>query len=112
MSDSQGTSTYSYDAVGNQSAVVYPNAFSQHYQYNTVNRLTQMEHHQNGTVVERYNYTLDATGKRLAMSELNGRSTAWAYDVLNRLSSEAISHNGSVTHEELSYRTPTHLTPD
>ena len=42
MVDPTGTTTYSYDAVGNLAGYSYPNGVTSAYTYDGLNRLTQM----------------------------------------------------------------------
>ena len=100
-----GTTTYSYDAVGNLSGYLYPNAVQTNYTYNSLNRLTSMNMSHATTPLASYAYTLGATGNRLSVTEANGRSVTYGYDALYRLTSETIINdpvaagNGSVSYE-------------
>ncbi|PWQ95049.1 RHS repeat protein [Leucothrix arctica] len=44
VTDANGTTSYRYDAVGNRAQVDYANGTAIAYQYNTLNRLTQVQH--------------------------------------------------------------------
>jgi RHS repeat-associated protein len=100
-----GTTTYSYDAVGNLAGYVYPNSVETSYEYNTLNRLTSMRGSKGTGTLASYGYTLGATGNRLSVVEANGRKVNYTYDDLYRLKSETISddpataNNGSVNYD-------------
>ncbi|MCU7841781.1 MAG: hypothetical protein KZQ94_20695, partial [Candidatus Thiodiazotropha sp. (ex Troendleina suluensis)] len=98
VTDTSGTTSYGYDAVGNRTSVSYPNNSSEVYRYDSLNRLTRKETHDGtGALVGAYDYTLDATGRRTQIDEQSGRGTAYGYDDLYRLTSESItdSQNGN-----------------
>src|SRR5579864_5405775 len=111
VTDASGATTYSYDAVGNLGGFAYPNGVSTSYNYNTLNRLTQMQSTcatgtgcgTPGAAISRYTYTLGAAGNRLSVAELGGRTVNYAYDDLYRLTSETISggasQNGTVGYQ-------------
>jgi RHS repeat-associated protein len=78
--------------VGNRTSVNYPNASSEVYQYDNLNRLTRKETYDaTGTLIRAYDYTLHTTGRRTRIDESSGRSTTYGYDDLYRLTSENIS---------------------
>jgi RHS repeat-associated protein len=111
VTDASGATTYSYDAVGNLGGFAYPNGVSTSYNYNTLNRLTQMQSTcatgtgcgTPGAAISRYAYTLGAAGNRLSVAELGGRTVNYAYDDLYRLTSETISgsssQNGAISYQ-------------
>jgi RHS repeat-associated protein len=72
--------------------VSYPNASSEVYHYDNLNRLTRKETYNGaGALVAAYDYTLHATGRRTSIEELSGRTTRYSYDDLYRLTGESIS---------------------
>lgn len=99
-----GTTTYSYDAGGNLSGYVYPNAVETTYQYNTLNRLTSMSLSKTTTNLASFTYTLGAAGNRTSVTELTGRKADYTYDDLYRLKSETITsdpvtaNNGAINY--------------
>jgi RHS repeat-associated protein len=111
VTDGSGATTYSYDAVGSLSGFAYPNGVSTGYNYNALNRLTQMQSTcatgtgcgTPGTAISSYAYTLGAAGNRLSVAELSGRSVNYTYDDLYRLTSETISgaasQNGAISYQ-------------
>jgi RHS repeat-associated protein len=99
-----GTTTYSYDAVGNLSGYAYPNAVETSYQYNTLNRLTSMTISKTATNLASFTYVLGAAGNRTSVTELSGRTADYTYDELYRLKSETITgdpvtaNNGAINY--------------
>jgi RHS repeat-associated protein len=88
---SGGVTTYTYDAVGNRAGVTHPNATRTSYTYDTVNRLTALEHRSPAdAVMAGYAYALDAKGRRTSLTESSGRTVTYTYDGLSRLLSETI----------------------
>jgi RHS repeat-associated protein len=93
--DSSGTTTYSYDDVGNQKTITYPNGLMTEYIYNDVNQLKNLTtKNGSGEVVSSYTYGLDNTGRRESITETRaeqaGRYTDYRYDNLYRLTDEII----------------------
>ena len=66
VADAAGTTTYSYDAVGNLAATSYPNGISTTYFYDQLNRLTQLTNTGTGGVVYRTptRWVLPATARK------------------------------------------------
>ena len=99
-----GTTTYSYDPVGNLSGFLYPNGVQTSYSYDTLNRLTSMAVTAATTKLASYTYTLGPAGNRLTVSEVGGRNVNYGYDGIYRLTSETISadpttaNNGSISY--------------
>ncbi|HJQ24579.1 MAG TPA: RHS repeat-associated core domain-containing protein, partial [Blastocatellia bacterium] len=99
-----GVTSYSYDAAGNLSGYVYPNAVQTAYTYNSLNRLTDMSITKSAATLASYSYTLAAAGNRLSVIEANGRNVSYGYDALYRLTSETISgdattaNNGAISY--------------
>jgi len=90
-----GTTSYTYDNVGNLQSATLPNGVVHSYNYDTRNRLTNLG--VNGKVngapgaIASYAYTVDASGHRTAVTELSGRTVNYGYDNLYRLTSETIA---------------------
>jgi len=97
-----GSTSYSYDEVGNLSGYLYPNGVQSSYVYNTLNRLTSMSVNKGASVLASYGYTLGAAGNRLSVTEQSGRRVNYSYDDLYRLTNETITadavttNNGSI----------------
>jgi RHS repeat-associated protein len=96
-----GSTTYTYDLVGNLKTDRRPNGVQQDYTYNAINRLTNLSVTKNGSNLAGYNYTLDKTGRRLSVVEQSGRTVNYTYDTVYRLTREAVSgdpngNNGAV----------------
>ena len=91
VTDVNGTTGYDYTAVGNRSRVNYANGTTISYQYNTLNRLTQVQHlSPSNAVTQQFDYLLADTGHRLKITELNGRTSDYQYDETHRLLQEAV----------------------
>ncbi len=99
-----GTTTYTYDAVGNLQSVTYPNGVAHTYAYDAKNRLTNLAAAGGAGAAPAnfsYAYTLDNAGHRTSVTEKSGRVVNYAYDNIYRLTSEAIAgdpaaNNGAV----------------
>ncbi|HEV8486394.1 MAG TPA: RHS repeat-associated core domain-containing protein, partial [Blastocatellia bacterium] len=98
-----GSTSYSYDAVGNLDSFVYPNGVKHTYTYSTLNRLTNIAITTGPpTTLASFTYTLGAAGNRTGVSELSGRHVTYSYDDLYRLTAETINtdptvaNNGSI----------------
>ncbi len=91
VTDSNGTTEYSYDAVGNIIQLSYPNGIAQHYRYDDLDRLLGIEVlNSGGQLLETIEYTLNADGMREQAVEMSGRVSTWSYDDLYRLLNETI----------------------
>jgi RHS repeat-associated protein len=94
------TTTYGYDAVGNRSEEDLPNNVVTKYQYDDLNRLTNMMHIVGTTTTNAiYSYILDKTGRRTSAVEVlreeaGSGSTyqtnmlSWQFDGMYRLTNE------------------------
>jgi RHS repeat-associated protein len=96
-----GTTTYAYDNAGNLLNYLYPNGVQTSYNYNTLNRLTNVTL-ATGSTVASYAYTLGPAGNRTQVIELGGRQVNYSYDALYRLKTETIaggSVNGAIGYQ-------------
>jgi RHS repeat-associated protein len=104
---STGTTTYTYDNVGNLQSVTYPNGVVHTYGYDGRNRLTNLgvSGMASGTPgpIASYAYTLDDSGHRTGVTELNGRTVSYDYDNLYRLTSETIASDPAGINGTASY---------
>jgi RHS repeat-associated protein len=92
VTDTNGTTTYSYNAVGSRAGVSYPNGVETDYSYDRRNRLTRIETRDDtGTVLLGLTYTHNDNGTRARISEDSGRVVDYAYDALDRLIEEAVT---------------------
>jgi RHS repeat-associated protein len=98
---------YQYDKVGNVASVQLPNGIASNFQYNALNRLTNLNivnTLNNNINIAGYSYTLGAAGNRLSVAEMGGRTVTYTYDELYRLTSEAIAgstnanNNGTINY--------------
>ena len=100
MTNSEGTSSYGYDAVGNRSSLSYPNGASQTWGYDSRSRLTTTSiYNASGALIQLFDYTLHPTGRRTRITELDGRTIDYTYNSLYWLTGETISDavNGNYT---------------
>ena len=85
-----GTTSYTFDNVGNLQGYLNPNGVQSTDSYNPLNRLTNLTVNKGGTLAS-YGYTLGAAGNRTAVTELGGRQVNYTYDALYRLTNETIA---------------------
>ena len=87
---SSQTTTYSYNDVGSLASVAHPNNLTT-YQYDSLNRLTDVNIYDASELAVHYEYTLAPDGHRTGVTEVvDGNTTVvdWTYDALNRLIAE------------------------
>ena len=91
------TTTYTYTAVGSRASITLPNGILTTYQYDNLNRLTNLTHSLGGTnLLAQYSYGLHVTGRRTNAVEITKREDnsyatnwlTWAYDGMYRLTNE------------------------
>ncbi len=94
VTDAQGTTTYTYDEVGNQTGVTLPNGVTTNYAFDSLNRVTAIAHLNSiGTTLGRFEYTYDNAGNKKQVVELSGRTIDYTYDNVNRLTGETITND-------------------
>jgi len=74
--------SYTYDATGNRTFMVYPDGYALNYTYDAANRLMRISDASNNTIVA---YEYDAAGRRTRRNLGNGTYTTYEYDDLDRL---------------------------
>ena len=82
---------YDYTRVGSRANVVLPNGITSSYQYDRLNRLTNLSHKKADALIASYTYTLLPAGRRSAVTEVTPEGTSqinYAYDSLYRLTNE------------------------
>lgn len=83
--------TYDYTKIGSRASVVLPNGVTTNYQYDNLNRLTQLIHEKDGVPIASYSYELLPTGRRAAVTEVTPEGSSeihYTYDNLYRLTKE------------------------
>jgi YD repeat-containing protein len=70
---------------------IQANGIDTNYQYNSLNRLINMNIKQGVLQINGYSYTLGAAGNRLSVADHSGRIAQYSYDSLYRLTSESVS---------------------
>jgi YD repeat-containing protein len=103
VTDANGSTSYTYDPVGNLATVTYPNGVAHSHTYDTRNRLTNLGVAKGATAIAGYGYTLDAAGHRTAVSELSGRKVNYAYDSIYRLTTETIASDPNAVNGAIGY---------
>jgi len=94
VTDEKGTTTYTYDALGRQTKVSYPNGITTHYTYDSRNRITKIEHkNSNGEIIQSFAYTLDNVGNRTQIVEDTGRTVSYEYNSVNQLIKETVTND-------------------
>ena len=84
--------TYDYTKVGSRASVSLPNGITTSYQYDSLNRLTNLTHKKADTLIASYTYSLLPTGRRSAVAEVTPAGTSrinYTYDNLYRLTGES-----------------------
>jgi YD repeat-containing protein len=74
----QNTTSYSYDNASNVATVKYSSGLTSTFNYDPLNRLTELS--TSTTPADDYRYTLGLTGNRTNATEQSGRALAWNYD--------------------------------
>jgi RHS repeat-associated protein len=90
---------YAFDGVGNLQSLSYPNGLTNLWQYDPLNRLTNLTWKLSGAQRGDFAYQLGTAGNRTNLVDnVNGtsRTFSWSYDNLYRLTNETIS-GGSPT---------------
>ena len=100
-----GVTGYRYDDAGNLQGCTYPNLVHAEYQYDPLNRLTNLASSQLDASIANYAYTVGAAGNRLTAAEklfasvLNATgktiNRTYTYDDIYRLTGENLSVNGT-----------------
>ena len=90
---------YSYDAVGNQTGITYPDNTVATYSYDLLSRLTNLKDAENQNTVYQYN----AAGQLISMAYPNGWNESYSYDdagqLLTQLTKDPTDKsNKSITH--------------
>ena len=82
FTDPEGfTFSYTYDAAGNVTQVTYPDATAVTYGYDAANRLVTVTDPQG----EQATWTYDEAGRPSSLTQFNGIMTTYAYDAASRL---------------------------
>ena len=80
--------TYDYTKIGSRASVILPNGVTTNYQYDNLNRLTQLTHEKAGAPIASYTYDLLPNGRRAAVTEVTPQGSSeirYTYDNLYRL---------------------------
>ncbi len=91
------TSTLSYNTRGLLTQIDYPNGVVEEYQYDALDRVTDVVQYDAQTTLASYAYTYDVAGNPLTLTELDGSLTTWEYDAAYRLVRETRPDGGGGT---------------
>ncbi|CUV66609.1 hypothetical protein BN3087_960003 [Sulfurovum sp. enrichment culture clone C5] len=94
VTDDKGTTNYTYDALGRQSTVTYPNGVVTTNTYNVKSQITNIEHKDShGVVIQSFAYTLDNVGNKTKVVENTNRTTSYEYNNVNQLIKEIVTND-------------------
>ena len=94
VTDDKGTTNYTYDALGRQSTVTYPNGVVTTNTYNVKSQITNIEHKDShGVVIQSFAYTLDNIGNKIKVVENTNRTTSYEYNNVNQLIKEIVTND-------------------
>ncbi len=104
VTDAQGITSYTYDAIGRQTQIVYPNGTTTNYVYDSRNRVTSITHKSSGgATLQSFTYTLDAVGNRTQVVESSGRTVNYTYNNVNQLTQEVVTNDPSGNNTTTTY---------
>ncbi|MBL8234184.1 MAG: RHS repeat-associated core domain-containing protein [Bryobacterales bacterium] len=86
-----GTTTYTWDDVGNPLTMTYPNGVVHTFGTDVMERISSVAVTKSGTTLSSQNYTFGFAGNKLTEINNNGRSVSWAYDASYRLTTETVT---------------------
>jgi YD repeat-containing protein len=90
---------------GSQITTTHANGTVASYQYDNLNRLTQLQHQTaDGTVLDSFSYQLNGTGQRTGITDADGTVSSYAYDAIHRLESETVTDNTNTVIHTASYQ--------
>ena len=100
-----GVFSVEYDALtGNLDMLQYPNGVKACYQYDLMDRLTQISHVASGAVTQQViRYAYDARGsitQKVCTTAHAARTNCYTYDDFNRLTQEVVYTNGSLISDQ------------
>jgi RHS repeat-associated protein len=89
VSETAGTTTYSYDNNGNETGITNPNGTTVTKGYDNASQLTSVVNkNSTGTTLSSFSYMLDTDGRRHTVTEADGSVVTYGYDWGSRLTSE------------------------
>ena len=90
VAETAGTTTYAYDADGNQTSLTNANGTTAASVYDSAGRLTSVTNaNSSGTTLSSFSYGYNSDDKRTSSTEANGDVVSYGYDGLLHLSSES-----------------------
>ncbi len=89
VSETAGTTTYSYDAAGHETGVTNPNSTAVTKVYDNAGRLTSVTNkNSSGTTLSSFSYVYNSNGLRSSVTEADSSVVNYGYDGGSRLTSE------------------------
>src|SRR5579884_216787 len=90
VSETGGTTSYGYDANGNETSITNPNGTSVTKAYDAANRLTSVTNKTGGgATLSSFSYGYNADDLRTSVTEADGSVVSYGYDGAHRLTSES-----------------------
>jgi len=94
VTDAQGTTSYTYDELGRQIEILYPNNMTTAYEYDTRNRIIKISHINSANVtLQSFTYTLNEIGNKTKIVQENNRTVDYEYSNVNQLTKETITND-------------------
>ena len=89
---------YDYYDTGFIKSITYPGNLKTEYEYDNINRVTEIATSKNNNVINQFEYEYDNNGNVIKETR-NNNETSYSYDSLNRLISVTYSDGSSVSYE-------------
>ncbi len=96
-----GQYDHEYDADGNRTVLAHPNGMLTTYQYDTLNRLTELATAGPSGPVQAYQFTLGPAGRRTRIDESGGTFRTYEYDSLYRLTTETVNDTAAEVYQKV-----------
>ena len=108
--ENSATTTYTYDADGNETGATLPNTATVANVYDNADRLTSVTNkNSGGTTLSSFTYTLNTDNRRATSTESSGDVVSWTYDAQGHMTAEsrtgANSYSASYTVDGVGNRT-------
>src|SRR5207247_9964378 len=89
VTENSATTTYGFDANGNETSVTLPNTATVTKAYDNADRLTSATNkNSNNTVLSSFSYTFGNDNRKATCTESNGDVVSWGYDAQGPLTSD------------------------
>src|SRR5690606_36444235 len=81
----------------------YPNGTATRFIYDSVSRLSTLEHIRGATTLERFDYSVNAVSDRTRVDASDGSFVTYEYDALRRLTRETRHDSGAAVVYDVTY---------